>query len=218
MSGMPNTVQAFLLTLCSSTKEQRTEVQTYMRCGLEFLQKRQEKEEELARMSGQDVKDRLFVLLGEPHRCGNKNPPARYGTRIDQIRESVLNLEMLAIQKQIGDRLELEQLFVPPPTPVPTASDYRVAPDSIDHSVCVGRVCAGEDRRWSTILIREGQCGGRRVEGSDICSKCIKRQEKYTAAPSTKLKWMGRITEEPFDWQHMLGTAWAEKAKPVFRG
>ena len=36
--------------------------------------------------------------------------------------------------------------------------------------------------------------------------------------PTAKSRWLGRITDEPFDWCYMLGTAWAEKRKPVWLG
>ncbi len=37
-------------------------------------------------------------------------------------------------------------------------------------------------------------------------------------SPTAKARWLGRITDEPFDWCYMLGTAWAEKRKPVWLG
>jgi len=37
-------------------------------------------------------------------------------------------------------------------------------------------------------------------------------------SPTAKARWLGRITDEPFDWCYMLGTAWAEKRKPVWGG
>jgi hypothetical protein len=55
------------------------------------------------------------------------------------------------------------------------------------------------------------------VEGSDLCSKCAKREEKYNADPKP-CDWTGRVTEEPLDWVHMLGTTWAEEKKPKFLG
>ena len=102
---------------------------------------------------------------------------------------------------------------------VPEPSDYRVCAADIDHSTCLGRVLkGGEDKRWKPIIYRESQCGGKLVEGSDICTKCACREQKAIAEPekAAKIGWLGRITEEPYDWSHMLGTAWAEKKKPVF--
>ena len=104
----------------------------------------------------------------------------------------------------------------------PEASEYRVPADSIDHSTCVARsLKGGEDKRWKPIIFRESQCGGAIVEGSDICSKCAKREAKY-AEEAKPGDWTGRVTEEPLEWVHMLGTAWAASARqgqgPMFRG
>ena len=98
----------------------------------------------------------------------------------------------------------------------PEASEYRVAEADIDHSVCLGRVLkGGEDKRWAPIIFREKQCGGKLVEGSDLCTVCSKRESKY-ADESKPGPWTGRVTEEPLDWVHMLGTAWAEQKNPKF--
>lgn len=104
----------------------------------------------------------------------------------------------------------------------PEASEYRVPADSIDHSTCVARsLKGGEDKRWKPIIFRESQCGGAIAEGSDICSKCAKREAKY-AEEAKPGDWTGRVTEEPLEWVHMLGTAWAASARqgqgPMFRG
>lgn len=100
----------------------------------------------------------------------------------------------------------------------PDASDYRIAASAIDESVCIGRnLKGGEDKRWKPIIFRESQCGGKLVEGSDLCSKCCKRQEKYAADPKPG-DWTGRVTEDPLDWVHMLGTEWADEKKPKFLG
>ena len=79
-------------------------------------------------------------------------------------------------------------------------------------TTCVGRQIMSMDKLWSTAIIRERQCGAEITEG-DLCKTCAKRSEKYEGKAGA---WLGRITEEPFDWCHMLGTAWAEKKKPVF--
>jgi len=97
---------------------------------------------------------------------------------------------------------------------VPAASDYRVCAADIDHATCVGRSLKdGADKRWKPIIYRESQCGKKVVEGSDLCTICTKREDKYDAKPGP---WTGRITEEPPGWLHMLGTAWATDKPPVF--
>jgi hypothetical protein len=101
----------------------------------------------------------------------------------------------------------------------PDASAYRVSPDDIDESVCVGRsLKGGDDKRWKPIIYRESQCGKAVVEGSDLCKVCTARQEKYAADSSKPGDWNGRINEEPDAWVHMLGTAWAEEKAPKFSG
>lgn len=97
----------------------------------------------------------------------------------------------------------------------PDASEYRVAEADIDHSVCIARAFAGDDKRWSPKVLREKQCGGKLVEGSDLCTTCSKRETKYAAEPKPG-PWTGRVTEDPLDWVHMLGTAWAEQKNPKF--
>jgi chemotaxis protein histidine kinase CheA len=54
-------------------------------------------------------------------------------------------------------------------------------------------------------------------EGSDLCATCARREQKYGETGKVG-PWAGRITEEPLDETHMLGTAWAEKKKPRFLG
>ena len=99
----------------------------------------------------------------------------------------------------------------------PEASEYRITHTHIDHTICVGREFAGEDKRWKPYVFRESQCGAKLVEGSDLCTKCARRQEKYAVEPKPG-PWKGRVTEEPLDWIHMLGTAWAEEKAPTFLG
>lgn len=100
----------------------------------------------------------------------------------------------------------------------PEASEYRLPADSWDADACIARITkGGEDKRWKPIIFRESACGGKVVEGSDLCAKCCKREEKYAADPKPG-DWCGRLTEEPLDWQHMLGTAWADEKKPKFLG
>ena len=75
-----------------------------------------------------------------------------------------------------------------------------------------------EDKRWSPIIYAERQCGEPSAAGSDLCSKCAGRSERYSADPSPKCDWIGRIDEEPPAWAHMLGTEWADKRNPRFLG
>jgi len=99
----------------------------------------------------------------------------------------------------------------------PDAASYRVESDAIDHSACVGREFDGEDKRWAPKVLREKACGAKLVDGSDLCSKCSKRQEKYAADPKAG-PWTGRVTEEPLPWVHMLGTKWAADKQPKWLG
>jgi hypothetical protein len=99
----------------------------------------------------------------------------------------------------------------------PAVSAYRVSAADIDHSVCVGRRLADstKDTRWKPAVYREFQCGKELSdeEESDLCPTCSARKTRYDAAPGPKVEWMGRITEEPLGWLHMLGTDWASGAK-----
>jgi hypothetical protein len=104
---------------------------------------------------------------------------------------------------------------LPMPEGEPTAEDYRMAVASIDLSVCVGRdLKDGEDKRFKPIVYRESQCG-KAIAEDGLCKVCAKRNAKYeeTGKPGP---WNGRVTEDPLDSCHMLGTAWAETSKPVF--
>jgi hypothetical protein len=100
----------------------------------------------------------------------------------------------------------------------PDASAYRIAAP-VD-GVCDGRrFNDGDpttvDRRWKPAVYRELQCGGVITEDG-LCATCLRRREKYAAEPSPKVGWLGRLSEEPPEWCHMLGTAWATEKKPVF--
>ena len=98
----------------------------------------------------------------------------------------------------------------------PDVSDYRIPADEIDKTVCVGRILkGGGDKRWSPIIYRESQCGAALEEESDLCAVCARREQKYGETGKIG-DWAGRVTEEPLDESHMLGTAWAEKKKPRF--
>jgi len=97
----------------------------------------------------------------------------------------------------------------------PSAASYRIASAEIDQDTCVGRITkGGEDKRWKPVVYRESQCG-KAVSEDGLCKTCASRSEKYEGKPGA---WVGRVTEEPLEWVHMLGTEWAEKKKPVFIG
>ena len=104
----------------------------------------------------------------------------------------------------------------------PTADAYRVPAEDIDESVCVGRRVAEMDKRWKPAVFREAQCGKAVLEGSDLCAVCSRRQEKFAdeedATKAAKIGWLNRLTEEPPEWCHMLGTEWAEEKKPKWLG
>ena len=92
----------------------------------------------------------------------------------------------------------------------PSAEDYRVPEEKIDYSVCIAREVGNQDSRWSIAVFTERQCGRPLVEGSDLCKRCLERCIKYETKPGPG-NWTGRINQAPLDWQHMLGTEWAEK-------
>ncbi len=98
----------------------------------------------------------------------------------------------------------------------PSAASYRVA--SVKESVCMGRRTSEstKDARWKPSIYGEEQCGRAVETGSDLCPVCKNRLTRYTENPSDKIGWLGRVSEEPLDWMHMLGTAWAAKANPRF--
>jgi hypothetical protein len=100
----------------------------------------------------------------------------------------------------------------------PTAGDYRLKEEEINADTCLGRhLRGGEDKRWKPAVYREAQCGGKIVEGSNLCEACSRRLEKYVVDPAPGA-WTGLVTEEPLDWVHMLGTAWAEWRQPKWIG
>lgn len=97
----------------------------------------------------------------------------------------------------------------------PTAASYRLASAEIDEDKCVGRILkGGEDKRWKPVIYRESQCG-KDVAEDGLCKTCAARSEKYEGKAGA---WNGRVTEEPLEVVHMLGTEWAEKKKPQFIG
>jgi hypothetical protein len=106
--------------------------------------------------------------------------------------------------------------FVSPPS----ASSYRLDPSAIDRSRCVGRVWkdgVDDDKRWKPAVYRERQCGRKMVDDSDLCTTCLKRYKKASGEDAMlgTVAWLGRVTEDPPAWCHMLGTAWAVKCKWV---
>ena len=100
---------------------------------------------------------------------------------------------------------------------IPKPADYRLKPETIDTSVCVGRTMKSgvdDDKRWSPAVYREKQCGRAVESGHDICAKCAAAAAK-AAETGKGGSWNGRVTEAPPAWSHMLGTAWAAKCKWV---
>jgi len=100
----------------------------------------------------------------------------------------------------------------------PTPSSYRLLPTEIRDDLCQGRVFRGDDKRWKPHVNREFQCTRKAQDGKDLCKVCTARQARYAENETPKAGWLGRITDEPFGWTHMLGTAWAEERKPVWLG
>jgi chemotaxis protein histidine kinase CheA len=99
----------------------------------------------------------------------------------------------------------------------PDASAYRIAPSEIDETLCQARRIVNEDKRWKPAVFGEGQCDKKPVDGSDLCKTCTARLERYADDPKPGV-WLGRITEEPLSWTHMLGTEWAETKAPKWMG
>jgi hypothetical protein len=102
----------------------------------------------------------------------------------------------------------------------PSADDYRIPAGDIKEGVCNARRFRekdpnGVDRRWKPAVYREFQCGGAIVEDG-LCKTCLGHREKFSEDPTPKADWLGRLTEEPMDWCHMLGTDWAAQKKPVW--
>lgn len=97
----------------------------------------------------------------------------------------------------------------------PPESAYRVAEADIQDGVCDGRRLTDPDRRWKPAIYGERQCGGT-IKDDGLCATCLRRREKFASDPSPKVDWHGRLTDDPMDWAHMLGTTWAEKANPVW--
>jgi chemotaxis protein histidine kinase CheA len=109
-----------------------------------------------------------------------------------------------------------------PPLPeavegAPEASEYRLPEGEIQESVCIGRLFSEPDKRWSPHVYREVQCGGELADGEELCTTCSRRQDKF-AETSKPGPWNGIVTEDPPEWAHMLGSAWADERKPRWRG
>lgn len=129
---------------------------------------------------------------------------------------SVLGMQGPAAAKPAkATKAKVVKTPMPLPEGMPSAADYRMTASSIDDSVCVGRAIGEEDKRWRPFVFRETQCGEKLAEGSDLCKKCTARAAKYAAEPKPG-PWTGRVTEDPLDWVHMLGTVWAEEKKPKY--
>jgi len=122
------------------------------------------------------------------------------------------------VKKAVAEKKKPVKPVKPVPEAVdgaPSAASYRIASAEIDQDTCVGRITkGGEDKRWKPVVYRESQCG-KAVSEDGLCKTCASRSEKYEGKPGA---WVGRVTEEPLEWVHMLGTEWAEKKKPVFIG
>jgi len=129
---------------------------------------------------------------------------------------SLIGSEEKAAKASKAKSVKMPAVALPPlPEGVPTAADYRVAASAINDSVCVARAFSDKDTRFRPFVLRESQCGAAQVDGSDLCKKCTRRAAKYADKPEAG-DWSGRITEEPLDWVHMLGTTWALEKKPKF--
>ena len=107
----------------------------------------------------------------------------------------------------------------------PAAAAYRLhgRGEAVDHSRCLARRTLGaQDERWTTHVYCEYQCSRRATADSDLCSNCSGNEKKFLTLGRQEnggsRGWAGRITEEPPDWIHMLGTAWAEAKKPKWLG
>ncbi len=120
------------------------------------------------------------------------------------------------VTKKIASvKKEVPAPIIPTSQGIPTAESYRLV--TVDHSVCIARSLkpAGEDKRWKPSVYAETQCGGKVNDGSDLCSACVKKMEKFAEAKTAKSGWNGRLTESPPEYTHMLGTKWAAKCKWV---
>jgi hypothetical protein len=149
---------------------------------------------------------------------------------MQQVTAAMLSLQSLlqtlaalappAAAKKPAGRPKRAIVSLPEPSEdgAPTAGDYRLTVEEIKMDSCLGRrMKGGEDKRWKPAVYREFQCGGKNVEGSNLCETCTSRLAKYVEAPKAG-DWTGIVTEEPLDWVHMLGTAWAADKQPKWVG
>lgn len=95
---------------------------------------------------------------------------------------------------------------------IPSPSEYRLNENQIDRSgtVCMARILGDYltcDTRWKPHVYYEAQCDRAPVVGEDLCKTCRSRERR------THKLWVGRITEDPLDHCHMLGTEWGKKCK-----
>lgn len=95
----------------------------------------------------------------------------------------------------------------------PEPSDYRIAPEEIDYSLCLGRIFDGShDTRWSPAVYYESQCSRKPMEGHTLCPICYKRLQSVING-TTRFDWGGCVNEELPDSIHMLGSEWSKKCK-----
>ena len=131
-------------------------------------------------------------------------------TAATEVEEPVKEKEKAVKAKAVKKKVDVE--LPAADNGAPDASEYRIDQDNIDTSKCIGRQVMDMDKRWSTAIIRERQCG-KEITEDGLCKGCAGRAETYEEKAGP---WLGRVTEEPFEWCHMLGTAWAVKKKLVF--
>jgi len=97
----------------------------------------------------------------------------------------------------------------------PTAEDYRMDPQTIDTSKCVGRKGL-LDKNWSPHILLEYQCS-KDVFQDGLCKACYDKDQNSYGASGAKAGANGRVDEDPPFWTHMLGTEWANERMPVWK-
>ena len=97
---------------------------------------------------------------------------------------------------------------VPPP---------RIQAKAINHSRCLARI-SEKISGWKPAIHREKQCQHLPAAGKLLCGQCFLKLEKYTADPKPNSSWRGQITEEPLNWDHIVGTKWFTENNPKFVG
>ena len=84
----------------------------------------------------------------------------------------------------------------------------------INPDLCMARLIADPDARWTKAVYHEKQCSKKPVDDEPFCALCAGRLVKYLDKPDWKSGWNGRIDEDPADDEsltksvHMPGTAW----------